>query len=451
MSGPAPALVRARAAAAVAAGDRIEFPVDPATGGIPVVNIAPATDRTATGTLQALDSAVQINSQGTSVVTLSWTNGAVFTGTIVAEVSNDAGVTWDATVFEDTSGAVPPALSISFAGAAQAATNSKLIRGGGFALTRVRASVGGGATTLPVALEASTAVNAVKVEGYPLAAALADATTNPTLTQIGAWLSGFNGVTWDRIRALGDNAANVALGKVPTLPVVATAAVPLRTEGNVNPLSAPLNGALRVDLASNAGTTAAALADAFANPTTAHLAAELMGFNTVTWDRIRASRTAGATPTGYLNALACGLFSAPEPILVAGQSAPVGLTENARVIVSPSASVHLFDNTGAAGLLASRVAAATARYFLRTDVINSTAGIAGWIMVFNAAVLPPNGTVPRHREPIGAAGSKATIDAGAFTGGGGELFPAGVVIALSTTADTLTVGAATCIFDTVTY
>jgi hypothetical protein len=44
----------------------------------------------------------------------------------------------------------------------------------------------------------------------PAAAALADATANPTTSQIGAALEGYNGTTWDRVRSAGDNADAVA-------------------------------------------------------------------------------------------------------------------------------------------------------------------------------------------------------------------------------------------------
>lgn len=59
--------------------------------------------------------------------------------------------------------------------------------------------------------------------------------------------------------------------------------------GDVSALQADALGALRI----NAGTsTAAALADAFANPTTTHLAADQLNFNGTTWDRQRSNMQA---------------------------------------------------------------------------------------------------------------------------------------------------------------
>lgn len=44
----------------------------------------------------------------------------------------------------------------------------------------------------------------------PAAAALADTTANPTVPGVGAYLMGFNGVTWDRIQAYYSNSDNLA-------------------------------------------------------------------------------------------------------------------------------------------------------------------------------------------------------------------------------------------------
>lgn len=59
----------------------------------------------------------------------------------------------------------------------------------------------------------------------PAAAALADATANPTTTSVGAFLQGFNGTTWDRVRTAntGRLQVDVVTGggeSTPTTPVV---------------------------------------------------------------------------------------------------------------------------------------------------------------------------------------------------------------------------------------
>ncbi|HEX4921320.1 MAG TPA: hypothetical protein VFV92_11340, partial [Candidatus Bathyarchaeia archaeon] len=66
---------------------------------------------------------------------------------------------------------------------------------------------------LSVSLTASSATVTVDTE-LPAAAALADATANPTTPVSGALLEGYNGSTWDRLRTLDgtDAAPNVRTG-----------------------------------------------------------------------------------------------------------------------------------------------------------------------------------------------------------------------------------------------
>ena len=83
---------------------------------------------------------------------------------------------------------------------------------------------------------------------YQTAAALADATANPTTYLAGSCLHGFNGSTWDRLQVDASKFLKV----------------------NV---AAPF-------------PAAAALADATANPTTTLIGSMLHGFNGTTWDRL---------------------------------------------------------------------------------------------------------------------------------------------------------------------
>ncbi|KKM16401.1 hypothetical protein LCGC14_1686180 [marine sediment metagenome] len=61
------------------------------------------------------------------------------------------------------------------------------------------------ALSIPVVIASDQTAYAVTVSGavdteLPAAAALGDGVTNPTITSLGAFISGFNGTTWDRIR-----------------------------------------------------------------------------------------------------------------------------------------------------------------------------------------------------------------------------------------------------------
>jgi len=79
---------------------------------------------------------------------------------------------------------------------------------------------------------------------------------------------------------------------------------------------------------------------------------------------------------------------------------------------------------------------ATPGRLFKADVINATAGVL-YLMVFNKATAPVNTDVPVLRAYVPASGA-GTIDLGNF----GINLAAGVAVALSTTADTLTLAGA---------
>ncbi len=108
----------------------------------------------------------------------------------------------------------------------------------------------GASITLPVDTE------------LPAAAALADATANPTVPGVGAFNLLFNGTTWDRMQGTIANGLDVDVTRV--------------------------TGTVTVD---SELPTAAALADAAANPTVPAVGSFLVGFNGTTWDRVRTANT----------------------------------------------------------------------------------------------------------------------------------------------------------------
>ena len=137
-----------------------------------------------------------------------------------------------------------------------------------------------------------------------------DAFANPTDGQdAGAFLMGFNGTTWDRVRTAntgrlqvdvvtggGSNASVGATGSAPPASATlsggsVTTAAPTYTTGQMAALSLDTAGNLRVaGSLSVVGSTTPA--DAFANPTNANLNfALLAGFNGTTWDRLRTANS----------------------------------------------------------------------------------------------------------------------------------------------------------------
>lgn len=97
---------------------------------------------------------------------------------------------------------------------------------------------------------------------FPVAASLADGTSNPSTTKVGSHLMVFNGTTWDRAR--GDTTNGLAVDVT-------------RVQGTVT-----------VD---SELPSAAALADNTANPTVPGIGGFLHGYNGTTWDRIKAAKT----------------------------------------------------------------------------------------------------------------------------------------------------------------
>ena len=124
---------------------------------------------------------------------------------------------------------------------------------------------------LDVNLAASAATVTVDSE-LPAAAALADDTANPTVPGVGAFLMGFDGTTWDRIRATSADGVLVNLGSNNDVTV---------TSGNIT--------------ADTELPAAAALADNAANPTAPAVGAFGMWWDGATWDR-----AAGTAADGLL-------------------------------------------------------------------------------------------------------------------------------------------------------
>jgi hypothetical protein len=174
---------------------------------------------------------------------------------------------------------------------------------------------------LKVSLTASSATVTVDTE-LSAAAALADNTSNPTVTSVGNFNHTFDGTNWDRQRSViaaqdtvGDGVA--AAGILGQLDDVSTAAV---TENQFAPLRISTRRALlvegvasgtnlNVNLAASAATVtvdselpaAGALADNTSNPTVPGVGAYLMAYDGTDWDRVRLSASLGSLNTAVTN------------------------------------------------------------------------------------------------------------------------------------------------------
>jgi len=113
--------------------------------------------------------------------------------------------------------------------------------------------------TQPVSIAATVTVDSE----LPAAAALADNAANPTAPAVGAFLMGFDGTNWDRIRADGGSIFIQDGGNSITV------------DGSVS-----VSGAVDTEL-----PAAAVLSDNFANPTAPAVGAFSMLWDGSTWDR----------------------------------------------------------------------------------------------------------------------------------------------------------------------
>lgn len=172
-------------------------------------------------------------------------------------------------------------------GSGLAATGSYVFNGGSW--DRARGDITNGldvdVTRLPSLPTGANVIGAVTQSGtwtadteLAAAAALADAAANPTVPTVGAANLVFNGTTWDRARGTIANGLLVDVSRVQ-----GTVAVTQSTSPWVVDTELP---------------AAAALSDAFANPTAPAVGSAGLVYNGSTWDRLRTASGDAFAATG---------------------------------------------------------------------------------------------------------------------------------------------------------
>jgi hypothetical protein len=194
--------------------------------------------------------------------------------------------------------------------------------------------------------------------------------------------------------------------------------------------------------------------DAYANPTDALDSLSLNAtFNGATWDRARSGVTTHtATPTGWANVLASGVYHAAPVTLVDGDSYPVLLDGNGRVQVAlPSATTlngdklalapvtpTLYTNFGSGGTVAANIKNSSAQLYSFTCRNANTS--LRYMQLFNKSTTPLNGDTPFL--VIDVPGSSQTVIGTDLCTQLGLTLGTGLGWAVSTTRNTLTTATA---------
>lgn len=199
----------------------------------------------------------------------------------------------------------------------------------------------------------------VRQVGIAAAAALADATANPTVISTGVFLQGFNGTTWDRLRSSTANGLAVDVTRV--------------------------SGTVTVDTELAA---AAALADAYANPTVPIVGAGGLVFNGTTWDRAREVANAqDTTGTGIAAAGILGQFDdVTTGTVTENQFAPVRISSRRALLVEGVASgtnLNVALAASSATVTVDSELPAAAAISADAQSAPTAPGVYGWLMGFN--------------------------------------------------------------------
>ena len=257
-----------------------------------------------------------------------------------------------------------------------------------------------------------------------------------------ARLVGYNGTTWDRLRASLTSPSSTFTGFLNQLPWAVFNTTPTtRTNGQGGPLQATAGGALVTAITDGSSTDTASIelsgADSASNTNNAlTVSSRLVGYNGTTWDRIRASLTSpSSTFTGFLNQLPWAIFNTTPTTRTNGQGGPLQADSNGYLLVSQG-SWSRFQNLGANATL--NVKSSSGRV-LSVYMRNLNAAVR-YLQLFNTATVPTTGDTPYYTFLIPASGY--TVIDGTFFGPNGANFPTGIAFAFSTTEKTYTAGAA---------
>jgi hypothetical protein len=326
------------------------------------------------------------------------------------------------------------------------------------------------ASTPSVATDTAAVVDLRPGGVLPVSANPADAVSNSTsVSRIGAWLGGFNGTTWDRVRAGLSGVQTTLTGMLNMIPMAQyNTAAPTPANGNVVPFQSDASGNLKgVEQGGGAFTVAAALSsDAVANPTTTKTGSMNFGFNGAQWERLRTGLSGTLTSlVGFLDVIPVGTFNLVKPTLADGNFTPVQFDSNGNLRTAEQ-FVGGYENNGAGvaytlgraiptndgawsttssggtavGTSGVSVKASPGRV-RRLSITNKNATTGFYLMLHNKASAPVNSDAPVDRfwVPERDVTAKDTVNTVVIDfGPEGRYFSTGIGIAASSTVDTVT-------------
>lgn len=251
----------------------------------------------------------------------------------------------------------------------------------------------------------------------PAAAALSDATANPTTPIVGAANEVFNGTTWDRLRSAEAVTGTSGTGLLGAGGLMYDGANWIRIRG------------------------VGAAGDGTANA----LAVGGYGYNGSTFDRLRAGAQSNATAaTGYLAALGVGQYNATAPTITD--------TRYNHFQLDSRGNQKVVDGAYEVGTVFNAVlndvdisVKASAGYLLSIRVSNINAAIR-YLQIHNKATAPAGGDTPILSFPIpaGSATNPVAVTFGVDDfGPGGLSCSTGIAIGVSTAAATFTAATTT--------
>jgi hypothetical protein len=256
---------------------------------------------------------------------------------------------------------------------------------------------------------------------FPTAAAMADAFANPTVSQAGVLLEGFNGTTWDRLRDDTNKYLYVDIGAGAVTANAGTnlntSALALETGGNLA-TTATNTGTTNTDIGPPGATACSTdTGSCSINALAQRIAQRLTTVNT----------TLGAAPMQSTGGTV-GLVAASAIIGKVGiDQTTVGTTNAVSVPPSSAAAVGITPVVSAA-LEGSHVLKASAGNLYSLYVTTGTT--AGYLMTFNATSAPADGAV----TPIDCASAPANATTSiTFNGAPPDVYSTGITAVFSTT------------------